>query len=52
MVTRIRETEAGENAFSFGILRADDSRLAASLDRRAWRAWKQASRHKYSRPLR
>ena len=43
---------AGENAFSFGILYEDDSHLAASLDRRAWRVWKQASRHKYSRWLR
>jgi hypothetical protein len=40
---------AGENAFGFGILYEDDSRLAASLDRQAGRAWKQASRHKYSR---
>ncbi len=42
---------AGENAFSFGILYEDDSHLAANLDRRARRVWRQASRHKYSRWL-
>src|ERR1035441_5400024 len=42
---------AGENAFSFGVLYAGDSHLAADLERCAWPTWKHASRHKYSRWL-
>jgi len=43
---------AGENAFSFGIVHQRDSELAERLDRQASRAWKRASRHKYSSWLR
>ena len=42
---------AGENAFSFGVLYERDSQLAADLERLAWPAWQQASRHKYRRWL-
>ncbi len=39
---------AGENAFSFGVLYEQDACRARDLEEQARRAWKQASRPKYS----
>jgi len=43
---------AGENAFSFGVLYEQDACRARDLEAQARRAWKQASRPKYSAWLR
>ena len=48
----VQAHQAGDNAFSFGILYERDACRAPGLEDQAWRAWKQASRPKYSRWLR
>ena len=39
---------AGENAFTFGVLYEQDACRARDLEEQARRAWKQASRPRYS----
>jgi len=42
----------GENAFTFGLLHEHNTGAARDSERRAWRAWKRASRPKYRRWMR
>jgi CHAD domain-containing protein len=44
--------QAGENAFSFGVLYGEESHRTADLEHYARRTWKHASRRKYSRWMR
>jgi len=48
----VQAHQAGDNAFSFGILYERDACRAPELEDQAWRAWKQASRPKYSKWMR
>ena len=48
----LRAHRAGDNAFTFGLLYGQEACRALDLQRRAWKAWRHASRPKYRRWLR